>query len=155
MFKSGARRGMAAAVIVLAAAVVQLVGPSAAHAANPQCDGAGVIIRNQSGDPYSAWIPAYRSSNFNCWLLRGSNNSGVGHLQRALNYDFRGRKGYTLLDVDNDFGSKTEAALRFAQTYWHDNFDSTIKIDGGYGSQTRNMLCWPDMNGSGCVHYLG
>jgi hypothetical protein len=39
MFKSEARRGFAAAAIVRAAAVVQLVGPSAAHAANPQCDG--------------------------------------------------------------------------------------------------------------------
>ncbi|GIF96721.1 peptidoglycan-binding domain-containing protein [Catellatospora citrea] len=154
MFKSGARRGLAAAAIVLAAAVVQLVAPSAAQAANPQCDGAGVIIRTYGSDSYSAWIPAYRSSNFNCWLLRGSHNSGVGHLQRALNHDFGDEPGYVMLNPDNDFGPKTEAALRFAQTFWRTHVDPNVKVDGGYGTQTRNLLCWPSMNSSGCIGYL-
>lgn len=154
MFKSGTRRGLAAVVIVLAAAVVQLVGPSAAHAANPQCNGTGVLIRDYGGSgTYSAWIPAYGSSNFNCWLLRGSHNSGVGELQRALNYNFGGWDGYVWLADDDDFGGRTQAALRFAQTYWRNNIDPNVKVDGGYGSQTRNNLCWPMINGSGCIYY--
>ncbi|GAA2395208.1 hypothetical protein Cme02nite_55370 [Catellatospora methionotrophica] len=154
MFKSGARRVFTVTAIVLASAVVQLVGPSAAHAANPQCDGTGLIIRpDDYGGTHSAWIPGYRSSNFNCWLLRGSHNSGVGQLQRALNYNFRYFDGWVMLSEDNDFGPNTEAGLRFAQRWWHDHLDATIKIDGGYGSQTRNIMCWPAMNSGNCTHY--
>ena len=40
-----------------------------------------------------------------------------------------------------------------AQTFWRNNVDSSVKVDGGYGTQTRNHLCWPVMTNNGCIFY--
>ncbi|SNT58572.1 hypothetical protein SAMN05421812_11124 [Asanoa hainanensis] len=146
MVKSKVLRWLAVAVV---AAGLHVLAPGAAHAATPQCNGSGVLIRNGN----SAWIPAYQSSNFNCWLGRGSHNSGVGELQRNLNDIWGGTPGYTMLSVDNDYGPRTESMVRFAQQQYKNDDRPWVSVDGGYGPQTRGLICWTTFNTNACITY--
>jgi murein L,D-transpeptidase YcbB/YkuD len=98
----------------------------------------------------AAWVPAYHSSNFDCWLARGSRNAGVGRLQRMLNdvWGSHTSEGYRILAVDNDYGANTQAMVKWAQRQYG------IGDDGVYGPQTRNSICWTSFSPEGyCIWF--
>lgn len=47
----------------------------------------------------------------------------------------------------------TEAAPRFAQTFWHADVDSMVTVDDCCGPQARDHLCWPAINSTGCLFH--
>jgi hypothetical protein len=76
--------------------------------------------------------------SIDCYMGQGAHSSAVGALQYALNRCYQ-----QTLKVDNDFGPKTRAALVYVQRY-----RIGASPDGGYGSETRRKMRWPNVEDS-------
>lgn len=106
-----------------------------ALAALPTCDS----VR----DYFNAAVPDVKSNgSVNCVMGHGANSPAVGRLQRTMNVCYGEQ-----LDVDNDFGTRTQAALERTQK------KAGAKVDGVYGPMTRmDMLHQSNDNANQCIH---
>jgi Putative peptidoglycan binding domain len=130
-------RILSSAVVVLVAALgIALTPAASASAASVSCTGTTFV-----GNVGVTEVPSVGNDtdNLNCVLGVGNHSNAVAALQRALNACYGAG-----LKVDSDFGTKTQAAVRHAQTV------ENISHDGVYGPQTRDHLHWPDLIFGGC-----
>jgi peptidoglycan hydrolase-like protein with peptidoglycan-binding domain len=121
----------------VAATAVVFAGP--ASATSP-CNSTSSITHGS----LSFDIPSigHNSGNVNCHLSVNDNSPAVKSLQIQLNdcyWSGSNTKGHssafgTRLSEDGQYGSKTEAAVRAAQSAEH------ISADGDYGPQTRSHI---------------
>lgn len=121
--RSTIRRSAAVAAFALA-----MTGVAAAPAAAAEIDCDSFTSLRHAGTGYYTHVPSLGSGsgNFNCVLAKGSRNIGVKALQESLNHCF-GRS----LAPDGQFGTLTEAAVRYAQGQL-----GGLSVDGRYGPRT-------------------
>ncbi|MER7009580.1 peptidoglycan-binding domain-containing protein [Dactylosporangium sp. NPDC000555] len=121
---------VALAVMVATTGGVAVSTGSAAQAATPNCSRQITNI---------VYYPAASDGAWRCGLKYGNNNAAVSTLQLTLNYCYKEN-----LDVDGDFGSRTQAALKRAQA------TVGVSADGEYGPITAGHLKFVYVNG-GCM----
>ncbi len=127
------RRFLAVVVVSagLLAGLVLATGTASAASSVGWCDGVKIVPHGDYG--HTRRYPMHSATgSLHCTLARGASGSAVRALQMALkqcNYAPN-------LDVDGDFGDKTEAALRHAQD------KKGVDDDGIYGPITGAALAW-------------
>jgi hypothetical protein len=125
-----ARMILAGAIATAASTVIA----NPAHAATPTCN---TTAGYESPLHLDTWapIPVYRSGNnaptARCNLVRGTNGEAVKALQRTINNCFNFTEK---LREDGDFGGRTEALLKAAQS------TAGTTPDGKYGWNTLNAF---------------
>jgi hypothetical protein len=132
----------------MAALLTVAVGPVLAQPASAlvPCTSTSVFVH---GTVHFS-IPTDKGST-NCMLAKGNNSAAVKSLQSDLNLCYSTTtslpgsiKSFSpKLTVDGDFGTKTMAALKAAQSNY-----AGIAHDGVYGPQTRKTIVFPVDDGS-------
>jgi hypothetical protein len=123
----------AIAAILAGSGVILATAPVAG--AESSCTGCSVY-RGQAGNFIEVPTIGNATRRDNCLLGVGNDSNAVAILRISLNNCY-GRH----LAVDSNFGPKTQAAVRYAQSIEH------IAVDGVYGPQTRDHLKWAAFSG--------
>jgi peptidoglycan hydrolase-like protein with peptidoglycan-binding domain len=127
-------------IAVFAALAVTLAGvffaAAPAQAAVPNCNDwtprdTPMLYPDNSGDFIMARLPSYGLTNTKCGLYQGSYGVAVEYLQNTLNDCFDLSQ---VLEEDGDFGPRTKAMLKEAQS------KVGTTADGAYGPKTRDAF---------------
>ena len=65
---------------------------------------------------------------------------GIYWIQAVLNKMYRNASGFEALDVDGQYGPKTEAAVKMFQQWYKNNRNSNMLVDGVFGTQTYDAF---------------
>ncbi|MBC9715132.1 peptidoglycan-binding protein [Streptomyces sp. TRM66268-LWL] len=130
-------------VSMLSACVVVLT-PAQAAAATPKCT-RQVQMKPRAGYSYYMLIPK-SATTVNCYMNRGTQNTGVTALQTALAYCYNVQKGisggkFGPGDIDGIYGRDTELAVEHLQLQLFPQESS--KQDGIYGPVTAASMKFP------------
>lgn len=125
------RTAMTLAMLAVAVPAVVTLAAGSASAARPTC--------TTSTEDGGALLPSAANHNIDCSLRRGDRGDGVERLQATLVECHKAS-----LVKDGVFGSKTETALRHAQS------SAGVQDDGIYGPVTRRAIKHPFLGDSPC-----
>ncbi|MEV4413241.1 peptidoglycan-binding domain-containing protein [Catellatospora sp. NPDC049609] len=138
-----ARMVSAVFAAMVAATVLSVAAP--AQAATPTCNASGTVT---AADGYTHInIPMYyvastNTRNYTCLLSVGNSSNAVYTLERTLKEQY----GYNIT-VNTAFTTETKNALLDLQA----ELCCGLDVDGVYGPQTRDALCWVQVGGGGCM----
>ncbi|HEX9542896.1 MAG TPA: peptidoglycan-binding domain-containing protein [Streptosporangiaceae bacterium] len=136
----------AAAALAVASGIAVLPALTSATPASAAVSCTGTSLVADRGGLFEVRVPTVGNGtgNDNCQLGLGNDNVAVGRLQIALN-QCNSRAFSPPLAVDNNYGTKTQTAVRKVQAYWG------VPVDGIYGPTTRHAMAWPVAGSNGGV----